>query len=94
MYYIGLAIVTFGSILMLISAIGCLRMRDSYLMMHAAGVADSCGAPIVLIGLILVNGFSVVSLKLAILVLLIIFLSPTATHSLANSRFNQEGRKK
>ncbi len=93
-YYIGMCIVGFGVLLILISAFGCIRMRNTYMVMHAAGIADSCGAPIVLIGLIVMNGFNLVSLKLAILIILIIFLSPTATHSLANAKFDLEGKKK
>lgn|GEM_PF-1558604 len=93
-YYIGVCIVGFGVLLMLISAFGCIRMRSTYMIMHSVGIAESCGAPIVLIGLIMINGLNLISLKLAILVILIILLSPTATHSLANAKFHKDGKKR
>ena len=93
-HYIGLCIVGFGVLLILISAFGCVKMRSTYMVMHSAGIAESCGAPIVLMGLIVMNGFNLISLKLAILIILIVLLSPTATHSLANAKFYKDGKKK
>ncbi len=93
-YYIGLFIVGFGVLFILISAFGCIRMRSTYMIMHSAGISESCGAPIVLIGLIVINGLNLVSLKLAMLIILIILLSPTSTHSLANAKFHKDGKKR
>ena len=62
-----------------------LRMPDFFTRMHAASVIDTLGAGLIIVGLILQSGFTLASLKLVILGLLIFFTSPTASHALANA---------
>lgn len=51
-------------------------MPDFYTRMHAASVTDTLGAGLILLGLMLHAGLSLVSVKLLILGLLIFFTSP------------------
>ena len=74
-----------GGIFCIIGAAGLVRMPDFYTRMHAASVIDSLGAGLVLLGLILQAGVTLVAAKLLILAILIFFASPTATHALARS---------
>lgn len=70
------------------SAIGCLglvRMPDFYTRMHAASVTDTLGAGLILFGLVLQAGVSLIAVKLLFIGLLIFFTSPTATHALAKA---------
>jgi len=90
MEYIGWSFVLLGCILNVISAFGCLRMPDFYSMVQAAGVGDSLGTPLILFGLIFFVGFSLLSIKLFFLIVLVWLLSPTATHALVNAHFNSE----
>jgi multicomponent Na+:H+ antiporter subunit G len=69
----------------LIGAIGVLRMPDFYTRVHAASVSDSVGAALVLLGLALQAGWTLVAAKLLIVGLLIFFTSPAATHALAKA---------
>ena len=46
---------------------------------------DSAGAGLLLAGLMLQAGWTLVTVKLAVIGLLIFFTSPTATHALANA---------
>lgn len=68
-----------------VGAVGLLRMPDFYTRAHAASVSDSLGAALVLFGLLLQAGFSLVAVKLAIVGLLIFFTSPAATHALVKA---------
>ncbi|HYC48618.1 MAG TPA: monovalent cation/H(+) antiporter subunit G [Burkholderiales bacterium] len=70
-----------------ISAIGLIRMPDFYTRMHAASVADTLGAGLILLGLMLQAGLTLVTAKLLILALLILFTTPAAAHALARAAF-------
>lgn len=74
-----------GGAFCMIGALGMLRMPDFYTRMHAASVIDTLGAGLVLFGLLLQAGFTLVAVKLLMIGLLIFFASPTATHALARA---------
>lgn len=74
-----------GGLFCVIGAVGLLRMPDFYTRMHAASVIDTLGAALVLLGLVLQAGFTLVAVKLIMLGVLIFFASPTATHALARA---------
>jgi multicomponent Na+:H+ antiporter subunit G len=74
-----------GSIFCLIGALGLLRMPDFFTRMHAASVIDTLGAGLLLFGMMLQAGFTLVSVKLVFVGLLLFFTSPTATHALARA---------
>lgn len=62
-----------------------LRMPDFYTRMHAASVIETLGAGLILAGLCLQAGLTLVTVKLLMIGLLILFASPTATHALARA---------
>lgn len=74
-----------GGLFCIIGAVGLLRMPDFYTRMHAASVIETLGAGLILLGLLLQAGLTLVAVKLAMLGLLIFFASPAATHALANA---------
>ena len=74
-----------GSIFCLIGALGLLRMPDLFTRMHAASLVDTLGAALLLLGMILQAGFTLVTAKLLVIALLLFFTSPTATHALARA---------
>jgi multicomponent Na+:H+ antiporter subunit G len=74
-----------GAFFSIVGAVGILRMPDLFTRMHAAGLIDSLGAPLIILGLLLHVGLELASVKLLILGLLIFFSSPTATHALAKA---------
>jgi multicomponent Na+:H+ antiporter subunit G len=53
--------------------------------MHAASVTETLGAGSLLLGLMLHAGFSLVTVKLAMIGVLIFLASPTASHALAKA---------
>lgn len=74
-----------GGIFCIIGAVGLIRMPDCYTRMHAASVIETLGAGLMLAGMILQTGFTLVAAKLLMIGLLILFASPTATHALAKA---------
>ena len=75
-----------GGLLVLIGAIGLLRLPDFYTRLHAAGLIDTLGMVLVLAGLAMVHVQSWQELlKLAIVAGFILFTCPVSTHALAQA---------
>ena len=74
-----------GGFFCVAGGIGLLRMPDFYTRMHAGSVIDTLGAGLILLGLMLQAGLTLVAVKLAMVGLLIYFASPTAGHALARA---------
>nr|WP_262928516.1 monovalent cation/H(+) antiporter subunit G [Streptomyces sp. TRM68416] len=76
---------TAGALAVLTGAVGLLRFPDFYTRIHAAGITDSAGAGLILLGLLLrVDAWST-AVRLLIIVLFLALTGPTATHSLAHA---------
>lgn len=71
-----------GSFFSLTGAIGLFRMPDVYTRSHAAGITDTLGAGLILLGLMLQAGFTLISVKLVLILIFMLFTSPTASHAL------------
>ncbi len=76
-----------GCLAMLSASVGILRFPDFYSRIHPAGKADTLGITFVLTGLMVREGFTLVSLKLLIILVFMLIASPTATHALAKSAY-------
>ncbi len=76
-----------GSIFVLIGALGLVRMPDFYTRMHAAGITDTLGADLILLGLMFQAGISLVTVKLLLIGAFLFFTSPTSTHAIANAAY-------
>lgn len=78
-----------GGAFCVIGAFGMLRMPDLYTRMHASSVIETLGAGLILLGLALQAGFTLVLGKLLIIGLLLFFTSPTSTHALARAALSR-----
>lgn len=74
-----------GSFLCISGGIGILRFPDFYTRMHAVGVTDTLAAAMILIGLMLQSPDGLVVIKLLMILLMTLFINPTASHALAKS---------
>lgn len=74
-----------GSFLYVSGGVGILRFPDFYTRMHAVGVTETLATAMILIGLMLQNPDGLVVLKLMIILLMTLFISPTASHALAKA---------
>ena len=79
------ALLVAGGAFCVIGALGLVRLRGFFPRTHGASVIDSAGAGLILAGLLLQAGWTLVAAKLLVIGLLIFFASPTATHALANA---------
>lgn len=79
-----------GSFLCLSGGFGLLRFPDFYTRMHAVGVSETLGTAMILIGLMLHNPDFLVDVKLMIILLMTLFISPTAGHALANAAMHDD----
>jgi len=76
-----------GSVFVIIGGIGLLRLPDFYTRIHAAGITDTLGAWLILVGLMLHEGFTLNSAKLAMLLFFLLATGPLASHALAKAAF-------
>ena len=78
-----------GTLFCVISAVGVLRMPDLFTRAHAAGITDTMGAGLILLGLMFQAGPGVVGLKLFTIALFLFITSPTATHALVKAAYSR-----
>jgi len=83
-----------GSFLCISGGVGILRFPDFYTRMHAVGVTETLATAMILIGLMLQNPDGIVVLKLIIILLMTLFISPTASHALAKAAMHNELKPK
>jgi len=79
------ALLAAGGAFCVIGALGLVRLHSFFPRTHAASVIDSAGAGLLLAGMLLQAGWTLVAVKLLVIGLVIFFASPTATHALANA---------
>ena len=75
--------IAIGVIALLIGSLGLIRLPDVYCRIHAVGMIDTAGASFIILGMIIHQGFSLVSFKLALIGVFLFFTSPIATHAVA-----------
>jgi multicomponent Na+:H+ antiporter subunit G len=76
-----------GSVFLLVGGIGLIRLPDFYTRIHAAGMTDTMGAWLVLVGLMFTAGWSLVMVKLVMLLFFLAVTSPLASHALAKAAY-------
>lgn len=79
-----------GSFMCISGGVGILRFPDFHTRMHAVGVTDTLATGMILIGLMLQMPDGLVVLKLIIILLMTLFISPTASHALAKAAMNND----
>ncbi len=74
-----------GGFFVLAGGVGVVRLPDVYTRSHTAGMTDTLGAGLILIGLMVQAGPTIVTVKLILVLAFLFFTSPTATHALAQA---------
>jgi multicomponent Na+:H+ antiporter subunit G len=80
-----------GVLFALIGGAGLLRLPDFYTRLHAAGVTDTLGAGLILLGLMLQGGLTLITVKLLLILLFLWFTSVVATHALVRAALADPG---
>lgn len=81
-----------GALFALVGAIGMLRLPDFYTRTHAAGITDSAGVGLLLLGLLLQAESFAVAIRILLILLFLLFTGPTTVHALAHAAY-QDGLK-
>ena len=76
-----------GLFFLTVSCFGLIRLPDFYSRNHAAGKSGTLAAMLILLGLIIYQGFDITVLRLFIILLLFAVASPTATHAVARAAY-------
>ena len=72
-----------GVVALLTGSLGLLRLPDLYSRTHAVGVMDTAAVGFIILGLIVHEGFTLISVKLALVGIFLFFTSPISTHAVA-----------
>jgi multicomponent Na+:H+ antiporter subunit G len=86
-HILAILVISSGIFFLLVGSIGLIRLPDFYARSHATGKADTLGIMLVIIGLIIFEGFSLNSAKMLIILSFVALTNPTATHALARAAF-------
>ena len=76
-----------GAGFLIVSGIGLVRFPDFYTRLHGAGITDTLGAELMLIGMLFQTPDWLVAAKLILIGVFLFFTSPTSTHAVANAAF-------
>ncbi len=79
-----------GAAFVIIGTIGILRLPDALTQLHAAGITDTMGVTLIILGLMAQSGFTLVTVKLLLILLVLVFTNPAASHALARAVVHYE----
>ena len=79
-FALGATLITGGIIVLALSVFGVYRFKYVLNRMHASSMGDTLGILLVLGGLIVFSGFSAVSLKLLLTIIMLWLTSPVSSH--------------
>ena len=77
-----------GAAVALIGGLGILRLPDVFARMHGAGMIDTLGLGAILVGLMVQAGLTLITVKLLLILLFVLYTSPMTTHALARACLN------
>lgn len=81
-----------GAVFCLIGALGLFRMPNFITRVHAASLIDSLGAILILTGLMLQAGLTLVTIKLVLILIFLLLTGPTAIHALVNTALHEDSK--
>jgi len=82
---LGAVILSIGLFFMAVTAVGLLRLPDFFTRVHAVSKSETLGIALVLIGLTLHEGTTLVSLKLLLVMIFVGFANPVGAHVLTRA---------
>ncbi len=76
-----------GLFFFFVAGLGIVRLPDFYTRLHPAGKADTLGATLLLTGLAILAGPTLLAAKILMVEAFIVLANPTATHAIARAAF-------
>jgi multicomponent Na+:H+ antiporter subunit G len=86
---LALLMVSVGVFFMFVASVGIIRLPDFYTRIHAMGKGDTFGIMLILLGLCVHEGFTLVSAKLVLALVFVGVTNPVASHALARAALRQ-----
>jgi len=87
---IAIALITVGLMFFIAGSIGLLRLPDLYSRLHALTKADNVGLGMMILGIIIISGDLLTSLKLILVWLLVLASSAASAHLIAQRARRRE----
>lgn len=82
-FMIGITLIIMGLLVFVIQLIGVYKFKYILNRMHAAGMGDTMGISLCLLGAIFLFGWSFTSLKIALITVFLWLASPVSSHLIA-----------
>lgn len=82
--------ISLGLFFFLVGVLGLLRMPDVFSRIHTTTKGDTLGVGLVIVGLMVLSGFTALTLKLFITLVLVWLTTPTAAHLIAKSEYERD----
>ena len=79
------ALILSGSFFAIVGAVGIYRFPDFWTRLHAASISDSAGVILLMLGMALQAGWTLVTVKLLLISIFLFITGPTTTHAAANA---------
>ncbi len=76
-----------GAFFMITGAAGLLRFPDFYTRLHATGKCDTLGEVLIIVGCMIYQGWSFITIKLIFLMLFIFIANPVGTHAIMKAAY-------
>ena len=76
-------LISFGLFFVIIGVLGLIRFNDIFQRMHALSVMETLGFFCFFLGLMILAGISLLTIKLFFILILMMIIAPTSTHVLA-----------
>ena len=82
-FVIGVGLIVLGVVLFVTEMIGIFKFKYVLNRMHIAGMGDTMGLSLTLIGTIILSGINFTSLKMGLIIVFLWLASPVASHLIA-----------
>ena len=82
-FVLGIAFILMGLLVFVIQLIGVYKFKYILNRMHAAGMGDTMGISLCLLGVIILFGINFTSLKIALIIAFLWLASPVSSHLIA-----------
>ena len=81
-----------GGFFLFVGSLGMVRLVDFWARLHAASIIDSAGIGLIIFGMMLQGGLTLITAKLVLIVLFLFITGPNASHAVANAAFMSGSR--
>jgi multicomponent Na+:H+ antiporter subunit G len=84
---LSIILIVAGIFFMFVGSLGVIILPDFYSRTHAVSKSDTLGIMLVILGLIVFEGFTTNSVKLTMIVVFVMLSNPIGTHALARAAY-------